>query len=228
MSDLVPVTDGQVLDTLAVQIREAHEACEAAITATVQHAIRAGELLNEAKAQVRHGEWLPWLAENFDGTRRLASSYMRVAANGKRVSHLDSIREAITELANPREASDAHDDPITAYIFGCANPVPPRYERAHELLAAWMAKRSWIDRHEYLRPPGDDQSIEGQLRWLAGSHAIEAGAKVVAEIALLYAEIAGPLPEITGPERGAIERRAAEIVALSEARIAELGGHEAR
>jgi len=109
MSDLVPVIDGQIvldLDHLAVAIREQHEACEAAMSATVQHAIRAGELLAEAKAQVAHGEWLPWLSENFDGSRTVAWTYMRLASNVQRVEHLDSIREAITELAAPRETDE--------------------------------------------------------------------------------------------------------------------------
>jgi hypothetical protein len=106
MSDIVPVIDGQIvldLDQLAVAIRGEHEACEAAMTATVRHAIRAGDLLIDAKAQVRHGEWIGWLAENFDGHRNLASSYMRLAANAQRVVHLDSVRQAIAELAMPRE-----------------------------------------------------------------------------------------------------------------------------
>jgi hypothetical protein len=46
-------------------------------------------MLLEAKAQLKHGEWLPWLSENFDLTRRTASTYMRLA-NGKPISHLDA------------------------------------------------------------------------------------------------------------------------------------------
>jgi len=106
VTDLVPVIDGQIvldLDQLAHAIREEHEACEAAMTATVQHAIRCGELLADAKARVKHGEWLPWLAENFDGSAWSAQAYMRLSANAGRVTHLGSVREAIAGLARPRE-----------------------------------------------------------------------------------------------------------------------------
>jgi Protein of unknown function (DUF3102) len=39
---------------------------------------RAGLLLREAKAKLKHGDWLPWLRENLDLTRRTASGYMRL------------------------------------------------------------------------------------------------------------------------------------------------------
>lgn len=109
------------LDQLAAEIRVEHEACEAAMTATVQHAIRAGELLTDAKAQVRHGEWLPWLEANFAGARQTATLYMRLAANGTRVFHLDSVRDAIAEIAPPREMgvhySSATDEWATPQSF---------------------------------------------------------------------------------------------------------------
>jgi hypothetical protein len=41
--------------------------------------IKSGELLIEAKAQIKHGEWLPWLAHNFDLSERTARKYMAAA-----------------------------------------------------------------------------------------------------------------------------------------------------
>ena len=67
------------LDTLAAQINAEHQACATALRTTLAHAVRAGELLAEAKAVVGHGGWLPWLETNFTGSERTARNYMRVA-----------------------------------------------------------------------------------------------------------------------------------------------------
>lgn len=108
-TDLVPVVDAEVvlgLDDLAVAIREAHEACEASAHSAVAHAIHAGEYLTEAKAQVRHGEWLPWL-EATEIPERMAQRYMRIAANASRVSDLPSVRDALKELAKGDDKTTA-------------------------------------------------------------------------------------------------------------------------
>ena len=104
------LTPADTLPALAQQINGEHRQCEEAIGAAVQHAIRAGELLVEAKALCQHGEWLSWLGANFEGSERTAQAYMRVArewpklADGdpQRVADL-SYREAVRLLAAPRE-----------------------------------------------------------------------------------------------------------------------------
>lgn len=94
--------------TLAAEILDAHNACLAAMSTALDHAKRAGDLLNSAKGQAKHGEWLPWLATNCPGiSARTAQGYMRIArewprlaeANTKRASYL-SIREALAILAD--------------------------------------------------------------------------------------------------------------------------------
>lgn len=126
MSDLVLAQTS--LDDLAVEIRREHEACEQHALSTVEHAARAGELLTEAKAQVRHGEWLPWLEANFPATSRVAQAYMRIAANAKSVSHLPSVNSALKELAEPRDDDDEPDEVIPA--------APSREERIQAELTA--------------------------------------------------------------------------------------------
>ena len=49
------------LADLAKQINEEHHAAEGALNAGLQHALRAGQLLTQAKALCSHGEWQPWL-----------------------------------------------------------------------------------------------------------------------------------------------------------------------
>ena len=41
--------------------------------------IEIGRRLNEAKAQLSHGEWLPWLREKVDLSERSAQNFMRLA-----------------------------------------------------------------------------------------------------------------------------------------------------
>jgi hypothetical protein len=58
-------------------------------------ALAAGEKLNQAKAQMVHGEWLPWLKKNFDLSQVTASKYMRLAETKTTGSNFGSIREAL-------------------------------------------------------------------------------------------------------------------------------------
>ncbi len=117
------------LAVLAARIREEHDAAEAAKGAAVvaarkgiEHALAAGELLLEAKAQVPHGQWLPWLAENCPTiSERMARYYMRLARNRLEleaqignVSDL-SLREAVRLLEDDNdEGEDEIDDDDTS------------------------------------------------------------------------------------------------------------------
>ena len=117
------------LAVLAARIREEHDAAEAAKGAAVvaarkgiEHALAAGELLLEAKAQVPHGQWLPWLGENCPTiSERMARYYMRLARNRLEleaqignVSDL-SLREAVRLLEGDNgEGEDEIDDDDTS------------------------------------------------------------------------------------------------------------------
>lgn len=91
-----------VATSLAADIRREHDAAQAKFASAVEHAVRCGELLAEAKAQVRHGGWLPWLAENFPASARTAQGYMRLAAqpNAQALAHW-GIEGALRQLAAP-------------------------------------------------------------------------------------------------------------------------------
>jgi phage N-6-adenine-methyltransferase len=117
-----------ILHDLAARIREEHDAAEAAKGAAVvvarkgiEHALTAGELLLEAKAQVPHGQWLPWLAENCPAVSpRMAQYYMGLArkrpeleSKYETVSHL-TLREAV-QLLEEDEGEDESEDDDRAY-----------------------------------------------------------------------------------------------------------------
>lgn len=82
--------------SLADEINAQHRAVEAAVSSSLDHAIRAGELLIEAKSELPHGSWLAWLDENFEGSERTAQVYMVLA---KRRDEIDGeIRNAVADL----------------------------------------------------------------------------------------------------------------------------------
>jgi hypothetical protein len=89
----LPLDRSNSLADLAARIRSYHEATVAALKASVQHAMNAGDLLIEAKAQLKHGQWLPWLDENCAMSQRTAQLYIKLA------KHRDVIEKA---AANPQ------------------------------------------------------------------------------------------------------------------------------
>jgi len=67
------------LNTLAAQINSAHAQCQQAYNNSLKFAHHAGDLLLEAKSQVAHGEWLPWVNANCNFSERTARVYMQVS-----------------------------------------------------------------------------------------------------------------------------------------------------
>jgi Protein of unknown function (DUF3102) len=92
---------------LAASIQREHELCAAAIERGCEHAINAGRLLLEAKAQLKHGRWLPWLRDNCQIATRTAQVYMqltRLAPNAQRVADLPLRRAALELQRQDRDA----------------------------------------------------------------------------------------------------------------------------
>jgi hypothetical protein len=94
----LPVT--RSIADLAARIKAEHEAISESVRDSVARAIVAGELLIEAKAQLDHGQWLPWLRTHCGMTARTAQTYMELARldpNAQRVAHLP-LRRAVLHL----------------------------------------------------------------------------------------------------------------------------------
>jgi hypothetical protein len=93
-------------------IRAAHYSAHAAAKSAIAHAIHAGELLLQAKAQLPHGSFGPWLRENFAFSERAARGYMQLAgldeANRQRVADL-SLRQALDAIAEPGPEAPAEE-----------------------------------------------------------------------------------------------------------------------
>lgn len=108
-TDLAPAPSKE-LKSLAREIQDEHLMFEQAGQSMFQHAVNCGEMLIQAKAQVKHGEWMPWVEANFPDSYRLAASFMQAATavtEGKlqASAHL-TLDAALAELAEPREVSE--------------------------------------------------------------------------------------------------------------------------
>lgn len=103
-----------LFDLAEIANRE-HEAAQSALVSTLEHGFNAGAALIEVKGRLNHGEWLPWLKENFNGSHDTASVYMRIARNFERARNLEepSLRaalKAITGKESNDEANGSTDD----------------------------------------------------------------------------------------------------------------------
>lgn len=101
MVDLTRVltpAEGRDIETITVEILEAKRAGGEAI-------LTIGRCLIEAKEQLTHGEWLPWLNERVEFSERTARNFMRLArewSNRQALADLGAAK-ALTLLALPPE-----------------------------------------------------------------------------------------------------------------------------
>ena len=84
------------MNALADRINSHHAAAVHHARAVLEHARAAGALLLEAKDSCKHGEWLDWLAVNFEGSEKTAQNYMRIARRW----------EYIVAAAKPQHVAD--------------------------------------------------------------------------------------------------------------------------
>jgi hypothetical protein len=169
------------LGSLAEKANAEHRACESAANAAVEHAMNAGEHLARVKASLAHGEFLPWLEANFEGSRRTASAYIRLsdnreALNGKRASH--SIRGALAELSSPLE-----EKPEPAPPEPVEQPGPAERDldvsSIREVQERFMGFWSDAEREAFERILSDPGPLEEELLETLG----------VADIKLLAAQV---------------------------------------
>lgn len=98
-----------LLNDLASEINAAASAATGAFNDGFNHAIRAGNLLIEAKRQHKHGDWGAWMQTNLKFKPRTAQLYMQVAKNSdpleqNRNTVADfSLRGAIKQISKPRQ-----------------------------------------------------------------------------------------------------------------------------
>lgn len=105
------------LKSLAREINNLHRQVNNTAKATIIKAREAGECLLEAREKCKHGEWLPWLDSNFEGSRATAYNYMSVAQNWleieinfQRVGNLGMAQVLALLKPAPKDSVDFEDD----------------------------------------------------------------------------------------------------------------------
>jgi hypothetical protein len=93
------------LPDLARKIKAEHSAATNAVERWVRHARTAGQFLTDAKQQLGHGKWLPWLRDHCGLSVRTAQGYMRLArlspTEAQRVADM-SLRQALQATATSK------------------------------------------------------------------------------------------------------------------------------
>ena len=90
------------LTAISTQINSAHRECLSAMRSSIDHAIKAGDLLVQAKALVNHGDWLNWVSDNCSFSERTARAYMRVAKNKTAITADMTMIGALNMLSTPK------------------------------------------------------------------------------------------------------------------------------
>jgi hypothetical protein len=109
---MTDVATSNSLTDLRERLKNEYAAVVHSLKASVSHAMAAGDLLFEAKAQLNHGQWLPWL-ESCGISERTAQRCMRLARNRTVIEAKSdtlvtdvSITGALGMLAAPRSSND--------------------------------------------------------------------------------------------------------------------------
>lgn len=118
-----PTAEIDDLDVLAKAVREHLQASANAAQNFLEHTLDVGDALIRAKAQVKHGEWLPWL-KLCDLSADKAERYMKLARhraelNSAGVRNL-SLSAALKLVATLRRALLRNADGSPATALGAA------------------------------------------------------------------------------------------------------------
>jgi hypothetical protein len=104
------IMDDEIADVslpgLAAAANRYHAQAQAAAHSFVEGVWHAGNALNAAKSQLRHLEWLPWLAANFNGDSSTAQRYMLIAKSCtvQDLESFSSMREALKAISVSKHA----------------------------------------------------------------------------------------------------------------------------
>ena len=114
------------LAELAAAINAEHQAAERTARKAIEHAKAAGEKLLLAKAQVEHGQWLPWLSAHCpELADRTARAYMQLARNwGTLKTKTATVANlTINDALKLLNAPEPDSDPITGDLLPEADPA---------------------------------------------------------------------------------------------------------
>lgn len=109
---------------LVGEINRLHEEICQAARRTIQNAIRIGELLTQRRAELKHGQWLPWLDENINFDQKTAWNYMRLYEERDKLGNVPNLSDAYRRLADiARE--EKREDYFQRLSQSTASEAPP-------------------------------------------------------------------------------------------------------
>jgi hypothetical protein len=170
------------LDRLAARVR-------AALRRESENVIEIGNLLIKCREHLEHGEWQPWLAENFDLSLRSAQNYYTAAEYVARATKGKSATVADFENLAP------------TVLYRLAGGHYDEREEAEILAEAKAGKRvdqdkAWAIREALAPAAADDDDAEGGDAEDGGEEGGDDGAEVDAESEAI---LDGPPPEVPPP-----------------------------
>lgn len=155
-----------LIQSLAAEINAEHVKAVTAAQTAIHHAIRIGGLLTQAKAELPHGAWLPWCAENLSFGDRQARKYMQLARHQEQIGIENAdltIDAAVMLLAVPKIPEHQHAmrarnlETIYSYLQDvlAKPPSPDLYDMAKEL-----TRRVWGEKDAAFEAIGCAECME--------------------------------------------------------------------
>jgi hypothetical protein len=149
---------------LAARIRREHEATAAALRKGAQHALAAGKVLIEAKAQIKHGGWTKWLADECGLKPRTASLYMWLAEREDQIGNVAdlSLREAVKHIKQEDRLNGGFIVPRPDYLRADYRPGEQANGKTRKAKPApTIDEERDPERFEQLDLPTDDPEASG-------------------------------------------------------------------
>lgn len=188
-----------------------------------------GQRLNEAKAVLNHGEWLPWLTERVEFSERSAQTFMKLArewSNPQALADLGSVK-ALTLLALPPEEreqfmAETHEvdgQEKTVVDMTSRELEKAIRERKEALAAAEAAKADAKHAEESRAKMAEDMELAQNLLDAANAEK-EAAQATVAELeAKLKALNEAPVEVAVEVDQAAVDKARAEAIAEMQAKL---------
>ncbi|TWT75508.1 hypothetical protein Pla123a_30170 [Posidoniimonas polymericola] len=194
------------LAEIPATLRAETDAANRSASQAIEHAMRAGELLAQAKGQLEHGEWLSWLDSNFSGSRRTAQQWMRLAAGRERLQMrsdcaFDSIADAVRALQED-EQDDSFSPPAIVDLQLWAKAHPECIDDDGEFRDDFHCdafppldgRQAFFGTSENVQcqiwPLGDGYSLVSSVRWRRGDSANGVGSETKRPVRLNHAHLA--------------------------------------
>lgn len=136
------------LRTLAETANREHGLVMQSGAAMVEHAIRAGEALLQAREEIGDGDWGQWLLDIFAGSVSTAHNYMRVAIHQDAVRELTSMRQALNQITGetglvkgrrPVYPRELVDEVKALYAEGAGvNEIHREFDLSNDTILKWV------------------------------------------------------------------------------------------